>query len=192
MSDLLFIRHAETDLAGTLCGHTDPPVNERGRAQIALLLTSISSLLTEEGESIRAIYSSDLQRAVTTAQALARIVDLQLVLRPTLREIHFGKWEGLRWTEIEARDSAHATRWVEQYPDLPAPGGEVFEDFEQRILAEVTDISTSHSHGIVAIVTHAGVMRVVMRRLRGATEQEAWERTQSYCCKFRLNSWVTS
>ena len=58
-------------------------------------------------------------------------------MRPALREIGFGQWEGLTWKEIERRDDAYARRWITEYPRLPAPDGENFRDFERRVLDEV-------------------------------------------------------
>jgi alpha-ribazole phosphatase/probable phosphoglycerate mutase len=178
MSELLFIRHAETDMAGTFCGHSDPPLNERGREQMGEL---ISSLCTE---AFDAIYSSDLQRAASTARALAASVHLPVTLSSGLREIHFGDWEGLAWSEIEQRDPAWASRWIKQYPKVAAPAGESFTGFEARVLDEVRRLSGRTDHHRIAVVTHAGVMRVVLRELCGLDEQAAWERTKCFCCCF--------
>ena len=62
-------------------------------------------------------------------------------VRPALREINFGQWEGLTWEEIEGRDEAYARRWIAEYPRLPAPDGEDFRDFERRVLDEVRFLS---------------------------------------------------
>ena len=176
MNPILFIRHAETDLAGTFCGHSDPPVNSTGREQIAALIASLA------GQSFDAIYTSDLRRAVETATAFA----VPIVKSSRLREIHFGKWEGLTWAEIEQRDPAYAQSWVKSFPALPAPGGEVFESFERRIVDKVNHLISLAGSQRIAVVTHAGVMRVVLRTFLKHTEQEALDRTKSYCSSFRL------
>ena len=179
MNTLLFIRHAETDMAGRFCGHTDPPVNERGHRQIEKLLETLKN------ESIDAIYTSDLKRAVTTAEAIATVFELKLTQVTTLREIYFGDWEGLTWKEIEARDAAYARNWSEAYPQLPPPGGEPFASFQSRIVIEVQHLLTMADQKCIAIVTHAGVMRVVLRAFSGVDEATAWERTKTYCSFFR-------
>jgi broad specificity phosphatase PhoE len=176
---LLFIRHAETDLAGRFCGHSDPPVNGRGRRQIEELIETIKA------ESIDAVYASDLSRSLTTADAIGRAFSLLPIKAPELREIDFGEWEGLSWQEIEARDQVYARRWSEAYPDLPAPGGELFDAFRSRVLSEVKKILGVPSRRCAAIVTHAGVMRIVLRSLVEVEEREAWERTKKYCGFFR-------
>jgi broad specificity phosphatase PhoE len=179
---LLFIRHAETDLAGRFCGHSDPPVNERGLRQIEELLETLRA------ESIDAVYTSDLSRSLITANAIGRVFELSPISVPELREIGFGEWEGLSWAEIESRDLAYARRWSEAYPKLPAPGGELFEAFQSRVLSEVQRLLTEASRGCAAVVTHAGVMRVVLRSLCGLGEQESWEQTKAYCGFFRYRA----
>jgi alpha-ribazole phosphatase len=181
---LLFIRHAETDFAGRFCGYSDPPVNERGLRQIEKL---IETLRTESigAMSIDAVYASDLSRSLTTADAIGRAFGLSPIKVPELREIGFGEWEGLSWPEIESRDQVYARRWSEAYPNLPAPSGEPFETFQSRVLSEVKRLIATTSHRCAAVVTHAGIMRVVLRSLCGLEEQEAWERTKVYCAFFR-------
>jgi broad specificity phosphatase PhoE len=176
---LLFIRHAETDFAGRFCGHSDPPINDRGLRQIEEFIETLKT------ESIDAVYASDLTRAMTTADAIGRVFGLSTIKVPELREIGFGDWEGLSWQEIEARDQVYARRWSEAYPDLPAPGGEPFEAFQSRVLREVKHLLEITSQRCAAVVTHAGVMRIVLRSLCGLEEREAWERTKGYCCVVR-------
>ena len=65
MSRVLFIRHAETEMAGRFCGHSDPELNAQGRMQLTSLAHQLSA------EPIDTVYSSDLRRASATAQAIA-------------------------------------------------------------------------------------------------------------------------
>ena len=178
---LLFIRHGETDLAGRFCGSSDPPINEDGFRQIEQLIERLRT------EPIDAVYASDLSRSLTTADAIGKAFALSPIKLPELREIDFGKWEGLSWQQIESRDQAYARRWSEAYPDLPAPGGEPFDAFQSRVLGEVKHLLAMTSERSAAVVTHAGVMRVVLRSLCGFDEQEAWQKTRTYCGFFRYH-----
>ena len=178
MSELLFIRHAETDMAGRFCGHTDPPINAHGEEQIQSLIESVRTT------SIDAVYCSDLQRAITTAQAIADAFTLPLTESRELREINFGEWEGLRWAQIEQHDVALAHMWVDDFPNLSAPGGEAFADFQARILGEIERLSLLAKDRRVAVVTHGGVMRIVLCVLLGYSQKEAWELTKPYCSSF--------
>jgi alpha-ribazole phosphatase len=181
MSRVLFIRHAETAMAGRFCGHSDPDLSAQGQAQLARLAEVLSS------ETIAGVYSSDLRRARSTAQAIAAGRNVPLTLSPALREIDFGRWDGLTWAEIEQMDPAYARRWVDGYPHVPAPAGENFRNFETRVLAEVKDLILRDAEPI-AVVTHAGVLRVVLRHLHGCSEQEAWQQTQPFCCVVRYET----
>jgi alpha-ribazole phosphatase len=181
MSRVFFIRHAETEMAGRFCGHSDPDVNAQGQAQLARLAQVLSA------ETIAGVYSSDLRRAQSTAQAIAAGRNIPLTLRPALREIHFGEWEGLSWRQIEQMDPEYARRWVGGYPHVTAPAGETFRNFEARALEEVNDLIGRAAESI-AVVTHAGVLRVVLRHLQGCSEEEAWQQTQPYCCVVRYEA----
>ena len=181
MSELLFIRHAETDMAGTFCGHSDPELNARGRAQLGDLINRLRD------ENVGVVYTSDLRRAHTTARVISEAFEVDCHVRPALREINFGKWEGLTWGKIEQQDEDYARRWVADYPRLRAAGGESFHEFEKRVLAEVNLLlsQTEAATCSVAVVTHAGVLRTVLRALHGFSEDSAWERTRSYCSVIR-------
>jgi alpha-ribazole phosphatase len=181
MSEILFIRHAETDMAGTFCGHSDPNLNAQGRIQVGELIDQLRS------ENIGAVYTSDLQRAQQTALALATAFRVECHLRAALREIDFGHWEGLRWEEIERQDADYARRWIAGYPNLPAPDGESFDSFERRVFEEVNFLvgKTEDTDCSIAVVTHAGVLRSVLRILHGCSQEDAWERTRSYCSLVR-------
>jgi alpha-ribazole phosphatase len=177
MSEILFIRHAETNMAGTFCGHSDPELNARGRVQLAELIDRLRA------ENFGAVYVSNLRRAHATGRAIAKVFGVDCHVRPALREIGFGQWEGLTWKEIERQDEAYASRWIAEYPHLPAPDGESLRDFERRVLDEVKFLSMkaeAEGYGI-AVVTHAGVLHTVLHTLHGLSEEAAWEQTRSYC-----------
>jgi broad specificity phosphatase PhoE len=178
MKGLIFIRHAETDLAGTFCGHSDPPINARGQEQVRDLISQLAS------ESFDAIYSSDLRRAVDTATNLSQAFAVPCTTTPNLREIYFGDWEAMTWTEIERRDADYARRWTESFPDLTAPKGEPFAIFESRVLHEIDHLLHLAADKRIAVVTHGGVMRIALRTLLGHTEQQAWKLTKPYCSFF--------
>jgi broad specificity phosphatase PhoE len=174
MKQFIFIRHAATDMAGTLCGHSDPELNELGRGQLAGLTNGLSGYPSER------IYTSDLRRAQQTAEAIAHHFRAEICLRRGLREIDFGLWDGLSWREIELRYPAIARNWIEYYPHLTAPQGETFKAFQQRVLAEITSLIAESLGPNVVVVTHAGFIRVVLTLLCGWPEPDVLKRTQGY------------
>lgn len=175
MTRLIFVRHAETDMAGTFCGHSDPELNERGRAQLPGLIDRINDRLNESSndrlpaERFHKLFTSDLARARQTAHAISSYFDVEAADRPGLREISFGEWEGLSWSEIEARDPVLAARWASEYPNVPAPAGETFPRFAARVRSETDFLLRQAAEGPIVVVTHAGFLRVALPRLYGPT-----------------------
>jgi len=168
-------------MAGTFCGHSDPNVNARGKEQIRELNARLAH------EAIDEVYSSDLRRAVSTAERIAKAFAAPVILKPRLRELHFGDWEGLTWAEIERLDPAYAKKWIEQFPNLPAPGGESLVHFQTRVIDEIRHLHAREENKKIAVVSHRGVMRVVLRAFHGRSEQEAFDLTNSYCCSIACN-----
>jgi alpha-ribazole phosphatase len=178
-STLLFLRHAETDLAGTFCGATDPPLNARGVDQLPALLSSVADLRFD------AIYTSDLLRARQTAEAIAASHSTPVYPRPGLRQINFGDWETLTWQQIESSDPAFAARWVAEFPNLTPPNGEPIALFKHRVVKEITFIRQQTHAQTIAIVTHSTVLRVLLEEFGHFAPHHAWERTRDYTCTLR-------
>jgi broad specificity phosphatase PhoE len=174
-SRFLFVRHAETALAGTFCGSTDVPLNDRGLAQLPGLVERVKDLRLD------VVYSSDLRRALETAAALPAPV----VARPGLRQIDFGRWETLTWQQIEQSDPEFAARWVAEFPHLPPPGGEAIPLFRHRVVEEFAFIRQQAEGKTVAVVTHSTVLRVLLEELGHLSAHHAWERTRDYTCTLR-------
>lgn len=176
MSALVLIRHAETDLAGKFCGHSDPGLNAVGEHKLSSLAQEAASL------GITTIFSSDLLRASQTATALAERLHVPVEFRPALREIHFGVWEGMSWEEVERRYPNEARLWMREFPMRPAPGGEAYRDFVARLETEFTMIINYQSAkgATPAVVTHRGVMRCALTRFFGFSEDAARKRTADY------------
>jgi alpha-ribazole phosphatase len=179
MNDLLLIRHAQTDLAGTFCGHSNPPVNDAGHKQIRDLLARLGT------QPVSTVYTSDLDRASTTARAIAQSLTLPCAPRPGLREINFGTWDGLTWNQIEQLDPAFAQDWLDNFPNLTPPQAESFHSFQARIRAEANFLLNLPHPGLIAVVTHAGVIRSILQDLCSIDENSAHTITQPFCCAIR-------
>lgn len=168
------IRHAETDLAGKFCGHTDPELNAAGKRRLTSIAEEVATL------GISRIYSSDLRRASQTAEEVGRQIGVEVELRPGLREINFGLWEGLSWEEIQDRYPRESELWLKAFPLRSAPEGEAYADFVARIDAEFHLLFAESGDSVYAIVTHRGVMQYVLTHFFGVTRSEAWKRTAPY------------
>lgn len=161
MTDILLIRHGETDwnVDKRLQGHIDIGLNEAGQRQVLALGEALA------GEGIDAVFASDLQRARDTAQAVAGAAGLAVQIDAGLRERCYGGFEGLRHTEIEARYPEACRQWKAREPDFRYPAGEriaeTMREFYERSVAAVQRVLASGRYRKVAIVTHGGVLECV-------------------------------
>ena len=174
MNKVVLIRHVETDLAGTFCGHSDPDLNAAGEDGLRSLLDEVAPL------GITRIYSSDLRRASRTAIAIGELVGAPVELRPGLREIFFGLWEGLRWEEVQQRYPHEAELWLRGLSTRCAPGGEEYRDFTARVAAEFKLVIANRNRARPAVVTHRGVIEYALTRFFGLSEVDARKRSENY------------
>ncbi len=156
---VLAIRHGETawNVDGRIQGQLDVPLNDTGRWQVHRLALAVA------GEGISAIYSSDLLRALETAQAVARGCDRPITTDTGLRERGFGVFEGLTYDEINQRWPEQAERWRRREPDFGAEGGETLRQFFARGVSAVARLAALHPGETIAVVSHGGVMDCLYR-----------------------------
>jgi alpha-ribazole phosphatase len=153
---LYLIRHGETPRQGFCNGHLDVALTSAGVSE----MEAVAARLT--GESIAALYASDLGRARHSAEILGRLLDLTPIVSPPLREKSFGKWEGLPQAELLRRFPDEWSHWVANPADAKPTGGESVREMAARVLPVVAQIIKSHLGERVAIVAHGGVNRVIL------------------------------
>jgi probable phosphoglycerate mutase len=144
-----------------LQGHTDIPLNARGRAQAAAL----ASALRDEG--LTHVYCSDLGRAADTARAFAEPLGLPVVTDTALRERGFGQMEGLTYRELDEGRPEWARRWRSREPDFTPPDGESLITLHARVVAVAERLARQHAGGCIAVVSHGGVLDSLYRAATG-------------------------
>lgn len=104
---LYLIRHGQTlwNSEGKIQGKTDIPLNETGLLQAELLAEAM------ERYPVTAVYASPLKRAYQTAECVAGRQGLSVIAEEGLREVDFGFWEGMTWSEIEERYPEDFALW---------------------------------------------------------------------------------
>ncbi|KGH45896.1 MULTISPECIES: histidine phosphatase family protein [Modestobacter] len=159
---LLVWRHGRTEwnAAGRFQGQLDPPLDAEGRAQAARTAPHLAALL--EGQEVLLV-SSDLQRAVDTAGALAPLLGVQLLVDERLREHGLGSWEGLTRHEVADRHPGQYADWMAGRP-VPERGGEAQADVAARALAAVADLPPAAT---AVLVTHGGTAGRLIEALLG-------------------------
>lgn len=163
---ILAIRHGETawNASTRIQGHTDIPLNDHGQRQAQLLAQALA-----QADPMDAIYCSDLQRALATAQALSEQTGARLVTHVGLRERAFGDFEGRSFAQIEQEMPEQAQLWRTRVPDwIPPGGGESLLAMQQRVMATVNALAQQHPGQQIAVVAHGGVLDVLYR---AATQQ---------------------
>jgi len=113
------------------------------------------------------LISSDLIRAVHTADALALPTRHRLPHDPDLRELHFGAWDGMHFSDVAARDPDLSRAYWETPGDVLAPGGESWNQTKSRVDRVVARINEAHPHAHVIAVAHFGVILTQVQQAQG-------------------------
>jgi broad specificity phosphatase PhoE len=108
---------------------------------------------------LAAVYTSPLERAAVTAEALSAAHRLQPVVVADLRELDFGEADGLPFEDLP---SGLQRGLLENPTEVRFPGGESYADLRVRVTAACDDIVTSHPGSEVAVVSHAGAIRAAL------------------------------
>jgi probable phosphoglycerate mutase len=164
---IVLIRHGETawNAERRLQGHIDIGLNPEGRRQAGAVAAALAC------EHFDAVISSDLQRALRTAEAVAAPHGLPVRTDPALRERCFGGFEGLLYADIEQRFPAEFAAWQARDIDAPMPHGarsaETFRQFNQRVLAAILGWAAAAPGQSIALVAHGGVLECAYRAATG-------------------------
>jgi len=160
---LYLIRHGATALSveDRFAGATDVELSNEGRSQVEHLARRL------EDDKITAVYCSPMRRTVETASVIARPHNLTPALREGLREIHHGRWEGMRRLEVEAQFPDEYVEW-EADPFTFAPeGGESGLDVLSRALPVIREVVLKHAGENVVVVAHKATIRLLISSLLG-------------------------
>jgi alpha-ribazole phosphatase len=175
------IRHALVDGADGRCyGKQDVPLSPDGIRQAQDLGRRLAS------ESISHIYSSDLSRSVQTARILAEPHRLQVQCLPELREIDFGDLEGLTFEEIEKCFPEVFQMWMTKPTEIEFPNGESFAHMRRRVLDGFDSLLSRHLQQCIAVVSHAGVIRLVLASALGMPDDRMFRIAQNHCSLNRI------
>lgn len=160
---ICFVRHGETDwnVEKRIQGQIDIPLNEKGRAQ------ALAMAFNAAHASFKAIYSSDLVRALDTAKALAAREGQEVKPLPQLRERHFGLFQGLTAAEGEQRYPEAYQRYAARDPRYDFESGESLLELAARVAEAVDWMVRHHAGQTLAAVTHGGVLDILFREATG-------------------------
>jgi len=163
---VLLIRHGQSrgNAEGRFGGHTDTPLSARGRRQAEALAKALV------GEKFSAIYSSDLKRAVQTAEPLARVTRAKLITSDAFRERSVGVMEGLTFEEAAAQYPEQYAALLHRDFEHVLLGGESYRQTLDRASKKLDEIIEQHKGGRIAVFTHTGAICILSLHLMGALD----------------------
>jgi probable phosphoglycerate mutase len=173
---IIFVRHGQTSFnaENRLQGQRDVPLDGKGREQARAVGRCVRLAFAADivpMERRRAFWASPLTRAKETIE-LARVAmglsPLPYRLDPRLKELSFGRWEGMTWAEVWEKDRAGAeAREADKWRFVP-PGGESYAMLAERVEPWLAGLT-----GETFLVAHGGVARVFLAQLAGMASLEA-------------------
>ena len=166
---LYLVRHAEAEgnLYRRIHGQYDSLVTDNGYRQIAALAHRFTDI------PVDAVYSSDLFRTCTTAQAIYRPKGLTLAARRDLREVSMGVWEDRTWGEVARTDAGQLGFFNATDARWQVEGGETFQILRERISGALRQTAGSHPGQTVAVVCHGTAIRNALAVFRGLSIAES-------------------
>lgn len=164
MVRFIIVRHGETEFnrLNKYQGQFDTPLSSLGVEQAKINAEHIA-----KNYRIDAIYSSDLSRAVKTAEPIARAFGVEINTTPAFRELDVGRWT-LRSVKEIAEAEPELTRAYRERPGaFRFPDGENFEEACDRAMKKLNEIASISDSKTVLIVSHGGVIRTLLARWQG-------------------------
>ena len=170
--ELYLVRHGETESnrQKRYKGWTESSLSEKGIWQAEQAAAFLSS------KGIDAVYCSDLERAQNTARFIGKRTGIIPEVTPLLREIHFGRWEGMTYNEIESSWGEEIHRWIDDPFCRSAPGGETLKTVCTRMQTFLNYLCERYINGQhIAAVSHGGSIRALLYQVMSLEPQSFWE-----------------
>ena len=158
---LWLVRHAQTEWnsQGRMQGHQDSQLTEAGFTHARAAARRLMSV------EPTVIYTSDLGRAVRTADEIAAATEASLVREPDLREKNNGIFEGLTQDEVAAQYPELYAQYGRRDPEFVIPNGESMLQVQARSISTLRRLAAAHPDEVIIIVTHGGYLSAFVRYL---------------------------
>ena len=152
------VRHGQTNwnILGKTQGHGNSDLTKKGEEQALNLAKCLKDY------PIDYIYSSDLGRAVQTAEIIGNTIGIDVKQTKSLREMGFGDWEGLLIDEIKKNHSKTYETWRNQPHLVNIPNGETLHIIKDRIDKFIKSLNEQHENKHILLVSHSVTVRVIL------------------------------
>ena len=172
---ILLLRHGQIETATNekrFIGQIDLPLSVVGKAQAAYWQSCLASL------ALGSVVASPLSRCLETARIITG-GQCEIETIPGLREIGLGQWEGVRVSEVKSRwPDAYRQRGLDMAGFRP-PDGESFLDLKKRVVPAF-EAAVEKSDSPVLLVTHAGVIRMLLCQILGMPTENLFRISLGY------------
>lgn len=171
VTHLHLLRHGPVDTGGQRLayGQTDLPLSVVGQLASDDLLALCRDVLPP----LTGVISSDLSRCRQLAERIGAALGLPVEAEPALREQHMGDWEGRSWGELTAQDEDRIQDYWADYVHTRPPGGENLAELAARVEGWWHGAEQRLAGGRYVVVTHIGVIRVLLCRALGLPLDQA-------------------
>lgn len=161
--NLYFLRHGQTASSrdNAFCGSIDPELTADGLAMAQAFAAAYKS------HPWAAVFASPMKRTVATARPLCEAAKIEVQLRDGLKEINYGKWEGLSVEAVNRDFHDDYIRWTADPAWNPPTGGEPAITIANRAMQVVEEIKQRYKSGNVLIVAHKATIRIILCSLLG-------------------------
>lgn len=178
MTEVFLIRHGVTEwnTNRVFRGRADIPLSDVGVAQARSLAARLAS------ESLDAVYTSPLARAVRTAEILAADHGLQPTVAEGLIDISYGEWEGKAEATVQAEYPEYLAAWQRDPRLVRPPGGESLAQASLRAVEVVRELCAARPTGRLLLVSHRVVCKMLLCAALGLQESAFWRLRQDTCC----------
>lgn len=172
-----FLRHGEAAGGDYFRGSTDDPLSEQGWQQMFQQC---------DGAQWQVLISSPLRRCAAFASSWAREHQIESLIDPEWREIHFGDWEGQTAEQISQQQSDALQLFYDDPAKFTPPRAESYACFTQRIQQAWERLLTDHAGRNILVVTHAGVIRFLFSLLLAIPTRQSLQIEVPHACLTRF------
>lgn len=208
VTKIYLIRHGETEDAdsGRYKGHLDVPLSENGIKQLKKLAEYLALNIEQkhnppipplekggkggfDGPGLKVVYSSDLNRAIKSAEIIAGLFGLKTVTNEKLKERNFGAWEGMSFNEIDRKFPDAFKAWAKNPLKFSPLNGESTLEARDRVMPAFNEITNQHKGQNIAIVSHGGVIRIILCELLGIPLENIFRIEQDFAALNIIELW---
>jgi len=160
-TEIFLIRHGETvwNTKKLIQGQLDSPLTDNGIRQSNLLSKRIKKINPD------IIYTSDLKRAIDTANIINQHINKDVIEISGVRERHWGVFQGADWPKVKKFFPTQYKYYKNDSKNYMIPNGESYNQVAKRTMDSLSDIIKNHENQKIVVVTHGGVISPLIRNL---------------------------